>query len=128
MVFVFGDTDEDGVLDGCMHVDYDVEFYGVNPLGNLCYLAALRSAEEMARYLGDEEHEKRYHILFESASAKADSMMWNGEYYEQILEDVDQYKYQHGKRNTGRSIDGAVLCSSVGAWISDESGAYKRNG
>lgn len=24
-------------------------------------------------------------------------MMWNGEYYEQILEDVDQYKYQHGK-------------------------------
>lgn len=52
------DTDEDGVLDGCMHVDYDVEFYGVNPLGNLCYLAALRSAEEMARYLGDEEHEK----------------------------------------------------------------------
>ena len=91
------DTDEDGVMDGCMHVDYDVEFYGVNPLGNLCYLAALRSAEEMARYLGDEEHEKRYHILFESASAKADSMMWNGEYYEQILEDVDQYKYQHGK-------------------------------
>lgn len=91
------DTDGDGVLDGCMHVDYDVEFYGINPLGNLCYLAALRSAEEMARYLGDSEHEKRYHDLFQIASVRADAAMWNGEYYEQVLQDVNQYKYQHGK-------------------------------
>lgn len=91
------DTDGDTVLDGCMHVDYDVEFYGVNPLGNTCYLAALRAAEEMARYLGDGEHEQRYRDLFASASKRADELMWNGEYYEQILEDVDTYKYQHGK-------------------------------
>ncbi len=91
------DTDGDGVLDGCMHVDYDVEFYGVNPLGNTCYLAALRAAEEMARYLGDGEHERRYHNLFAAASKRADELMWNGEYYEQILDDVDTYKYQHGK-------------------------------
>lgn len=91
------DTDGDYVLDGCMHVDYDVEFYGINPLGNLCFLAALRSAEEMARYLGDTEHEKRYHEIFELSSARADEAMWNGEYFEQILPDIDEYKYQHGK-------------------------------
>lgn len=91
------DTDGDCVLDGCMHVDYDVEFYGVNPLGNFCWLAALRAAEEMARYLGDGAREARYRALFEKASPRADELMWNGEYYEQLLADVDEYKYQHGK-------------------------------
>lgn len=91
------DTDEDYVLDGCMHVDYDVEFYGPNPLGNTCYLVALLAAEKMALYLGDQDLAIRYQMIFDKASKRADEIMWNGEYYEQKIDDVDKYKYQHGK-------------------------------
>ena len=108
------DTDGDFVLDGCMHVDYDVEFYGVNPLGNLCYLAALRSAEEMARYLGDTGHAQRYHDIFSKASARADRLMWNGEYYEQVLEDVDACKYQHGKGVLSDQLMGQYYADLLG--------------
>ena len=90
------DTDGDYVLDGMMHVDYDVEFYGPNPLGNFCYLGALKACEKMAAHLKDAEHEARYRSIFEQASKIADVLMWNGEYYIQILADVDEYKYQHG--------------------------------
>ncbi len=90
------DTDGDYVLDGMMHVDYDVEFYGINPLSNLCYLVALKAAAKMAEYLGDTEHAKRYAEVFQTASKRADEKMWNGEYFIQVLEDIDTYKYQHG--------------------------------
>ena len=90
------DTDGDYVLDGMMHVDYDVEFYGVNPLGNFCYLGALKACAKMAQRLGDTQHAERYNEIFTKASARADELMWNGKYYSQILKDVDEYKYQHG--------------------------------
>ena len=90
------DTDRDYVLDGMMHVDYDVEFYGPNPLGNFCYLAALKASAAIAKHLEDKEHERKYLEIYEKASVRADEIMWNGHYYSQILEDVDKYKYQHG--------------------------------
>jgi uncharacterized protein (DUF608 family) len=92
------DTDGDFVLDGMKHVDYDVEFYGIDPLGNLCYLAALKSAVKMAEYLGDNEARLRYQGIYDKASIKADERMWNeqGGYFIQVLNDVDEFKYQHG--------------------------------
>ena len=92
------DTDGDYVLDGMMHVDYDVEFYGPNPLGNFVLpYGALKAAAKMAEYLGDEALAARdIGKVFEKASKRADELMWNGEYFIQVLEDVDKYKYQHG--------------------------------
>ena len=93
------DTDGDLVLDGMKHVDYDVEFYGIEPLSNILYLAALKAASQMARYLGELNSYDRYLEIYEKASVKADELMWNedGGYYIQLLEDVDEFKYQHGK-------------------------------
>jgi uncharacterized protein (DUF608 family) len=90
------DTDGDGLLDGKQHNTYDIEFYGPNPLCALYYLAALRAAAEMADALGEPEVAQRCRDTFAKGSARADEVMWNGEYYEQKLEDVNAHKYQHG--------------------------------
>ena len=47
------DADRDGVMEGCQHNTMDVEYYGPNPQMGLCYLGALRAAEEMAGTVGD---------------------------------------------------------------------------
>jgi uncharacterized protein (DUF608 family) len=40
---------------------------------------------------------QRCQELFESASQRLDALLWNGEYFEQQIEDIDAHKYQHGK-------------------------------
>jgi uncharacterized protein (DUF608 family) len=93
------DTDKDFVLDGMKHVDYDVEFYGVDPLGNLDYLAALKAAIKMADYLEDTDARNKYLNIYNKASVLADKLMWDEKagYFIQVLKDVDEFKYQHGK-------------------------------
>ncbi len=90
------DTDGDMVFDGVQHNTYDIEFYGPNPLTGIFFLGALRAGEEMAKHLGDGDTANQYREVFDQSSQRLDELMWNGEYYVQILEDVDTYKYQHG--------------------------------
>ena len=49
------DGDRDGVMEGCQHNTMDVEYFGPNPQMEFWYLGALRAAEEMGRYLGDDD-------------------------------------------------------------------------
>ena len=93
----YWDKDGDCVPDGQQHVDYDIEFYGPNPLGALCLLGALKAGVEAAKYLGDTEHADAYQKAYERGAAAADSLLWNGEYYVQRLSDVDAHKYQVGE-------------------------------
>ncbi len=90
------DPDEDGVTDGRQHNTYDIQFYGPNPLTGVIYLAALRAASKMAEAAGDYEAAERYTRILAKGSRNLDKALWNGEYYEQRLVDVDAYKYQHG--------------------------------
>lgn len=90
------DTDGDGVPDGKQHTTYDIEFYGPNPLGGMYYLAALRAVEELARVCDDPELAERCRATFERGQTRLDGLLWNGEYYEQRLADVDAHPYQHG--------------------------------
>jgi uncharacterized protein (DUF608 family) len=90
------DSDQDGVLDGVQHNTYDIEFHGPNPLCGIYYLAALRAVEEMAKVMNEPEVAHQARQLFEPGNEKLDSLLWNGEYYIQHLEDVDDYPYQHG--------------------------------
>jgi len=76
------DADRDGVMEGCQHNTMDVEYYGPNPQMGIWYLGALRSAEEMARYLGDGKFAGLCRRLFESGRAWIDGHLFNGEYYE----------------------------------------------
>ena len=75
------DADRDGVMEGCQHNTMDVEYYGPNPQMGVWYLGALRSAEEMARYLDEEEFAVICHHLFEQGKRWIDENLFNGEYY-----------------------------------------------
>ena len=76
------DADQDGVMEGCQHNTMDVEYYGPNPQMTGWYLGALRAAEEMAAYLGDDAFAEKCRALFKSGSAWMDTHLFNGDYYE----------------------------------------------
>jgi uncharacterized protein (DUF608 family) len=77
------DADRDGVMEGCQHNTMDVEYYGPNPQMQGWYLAALRSAELMARHLRETDFADQCRQLFAQGSAWMEAHLWNGEYYEQ---------------------------------------------
>jgi uncharacterized protein (DUF608 family) len=79
------DADCDGVMEGCQHNTMDVEYYGPNPQMGAWYLGALRSAEEMARYLGEETFADKCLDLFLRGSSWMDDHLFNGEYYEHLI-------------------------------------------
>ena len=80
------DAEEDGVLEGEQPNTYDIAFYGPNMYIGGLWLAALRAAEELARLEGDEQQRARYRQLFECGSQKYDQLLWNGEYYIQLID------------------------------------------
>ena len=90
------DPDGDGVLEGGQHTTYDIEFYGPNPLGTVYYLAAVRAGAALAAVLGEAKLAERLSGAAERASANADAVLWNGEYYQQQPALDEQHKYQHG--------------------------------
>jgi uncharacterized protein (DUF608 family) len=76
------DADRDGVMEGCQHNTMDVEYYGPNPQMGVWYLGALRAAEEMARYLGEDDFAATCRGLFVRGSGWIDDNLFNGRYYE----------------------------------------------
>lgn len=94
--FEYWDSDSDFVLDREQHNTYDIEFYGPNSLTNSMFLAALKAGAEMAEFVHDIKHQIKYQTAFEKGSRKMDELLWNGEYYIQNIEDVNEHKYQYG--------------------------------
>ena len=77
------DADKDGVMEGCQHNTYDVEFFGPNPMCTSYYHAALAALAAMARVLGQEQYAKDLDSLREQGQKWVDGNLFNGEYYEQ---------------------------------------------
>lgn len=96
------------------HNTYDIDFYGVNPLSCGVYLAALKAGEAFARRLHQEEKADAYASLFQKGSQKADELLWNGEYYAQRLENVDEHPYQHGPGCLSDQLLGQFLANMAG--------------
>jgi uncharacterized protein (DUF608 family) len=95
--FTRWDADGDGVLDSQKHNTYDIEFYGPDSLSNSMFFAALKAGAEMAELMGDTGRAERYRDALEKGSRRMDSLLWNGEYYIQLLDDVDAWRYQYGE-------------------------------
>mgnify|MGYP002344280836 CR=1 FL=1 len=91
------DNDGDGVMNGQQHNTYDIEFYGVSSMINSIFYAALRCGEEICHYLGDDENADRYAGLYKTGAEKLDALTFNGEYYQQVIDNVNEQKYQYGK-------------------------------
>lgn len=105
------DADRDGVMEGEQHNTYDIEFYGPNTMMGTLYLGALRAAEEMAHALGHDDLAVQYRTVYESGRKRHMELLWNGEFYEQIVlkpgsnlasgnlpdGSPDYPRYQHGR-------------------------------
>jgi uncharacterized protein (DUF608 family) len=112
--WVSWDRDRDGLMEGEQHNTYDIEFYGPNPLTGVLYLGALRAGEEMARALGEEAAEEEYRRVYERGRQGMEERLWNGEYYVQRLDDVDEHRYQFGEGCLSDQLVGQWLASVVG--------------
>lgn len=100
------DPDGTGVLRGIQPSTHDIDLCGVNSFMGTLWLAALRSAEEMALLLGEDG--KEYRTLFEAGSKDYDELLFTGEYYRQVLSPDDNQEYQWG--------DGCLADQLVGQW------------
>ena len=89
--WVAWDQDRDGVMEGVQHNTYDIEFWGPNTMMGSLYMGALRAAEEMARYLGEDQQGDQYHALYQNGRAKMDAELFNGAFYVQKI-NPDAYK------------------------------------
>ena len=91
------DRDGDGLLEEPQHVTYDTELYGISSMTGSIYFAALTAAAEMAEHMGHAGDAEKYRELAQNGRKKLDEISWNGEFYEQIVDDVNAYRYQYGK-------------------------------
>jgi len=79
------DLNKDGVLEGRQHNTLDIELFGPNSWLTGFYLAALKAAAEMAKYLGELERAREYRDLFNKGKSWVEQHLFNGEYYHQII-------------------------------------------
>ena len=108
------DPDGDGLLEARQHNTYDIEFFGVNPLSGVFYLAALRAMEEMARALGLPEDAGTYRERFVRSSKLLDERCFTGEYYVQLESAPNAHPYQFGRGCLSDQLLGQTLACLTG--------------
>ncbi len=86
------DADQDGVMEGCQHNTMDIEYFGPNPEIEFWYLGALKAGAAMAAFMKDVSFENTCKKLFSNGSQWTDTHLFNGEYYIQIIQPVDDRK------------------------------------
>ncbi len=102
------DGDGDGVLDGQQGNTYDIHFYGPNPYIGGLWLATLLAGEYLAEVMGEREYASDLRDLFTRGSSRYDELLWNGEYYVQLLSEGESTDDQVG--------DGCLADQLFGQW------------
>jgi non-lysosomal glucosylceramidase len=107
-----------GVPDGILQDDqwntYDEALHGVTTFISGYYLAALRAGEEWARRVGDAAAADRFHAIFLKGAENLEKLCWNGEYYQQKLDD---YMTRPGEVGPGCMSD-----QLIGQWWAHQLG------
>lgn len=104
------DRDRDGVLEGRQHHTLDMELFGPSSWLEGFYLAALRAASEMAKFLGDKDAAE-YDRLFRQGKAWTAEHLFNGKYFFHKIDLTD------------RSVTERFQCSST--YWNEETGEIK---
>lgn len=108
------DQNGDGVLEGEQPNTYDIEFYGPNMYIGGLWLAALRAAEELSKIQGQTSQAAEYRQLFECGRQKYDELLWNGEYYIQLIDHTVSLENQFG--------EGCLADQLFGQWWAQQLG------
>jgi len=101
--WVAWDPDRDGVMEGVQHNTYDIEFWGPNTMMGSLYMGALRAAEEIARYLGEDAQADEYRALYEKGRSAMDAELFNGEFY---VQKVNPQAYETSPHKLSESMGG----------------------
>ena len=104
----------DGILQDDQWNTYDEALHGVTSFLSGYYLAALRAGEEWARRVGDAPAAARFRAIFEKGRENLQKLCWNGEYFEQKLDD-------YLKRN-GEVGPGCMSDQLIGQWWAHQLG------
>ncbi|MBN1558406.1 MAG: hypothetical protein JW951_09700, partial [Lentisphaerae bacterium] len=123
----YWDADRDGVMEGVQHNTYDNEFWGPNTMLGSLYLGALRAAEEMARYLGENGNAAAYRRIFESGKAWMDDRLFNGKWYRQIINPDANAHTDHKSRHLVKGEktprwqygNGCLTDQLIGQWYAE---------
>jgi uncharacterized protein (DUF608 family) len=107
----------EGILQDDQWNTYDEALHGVTTFISGYYLAALRAGEEWARRMGDQESADRFHAVFLKGQENLQKLCWNGEYFEQKLED---YLKRQGEVGPGCMAD-----QLIGQWWAHQLGDRK---
>ena len=102
------DPEKQGVLTGRQHHTLDMELFGPNSWLTGFYLAALKAAAEMARYLGEEAKADEYQAVFVKGKQWVDENLFNGEYYHQRIDLADKSipaSYDDEDIRSGKTVD-----------------------
>lgn len=104
----------DGTLADDQWNTYDQPLHGVTTFLSGYYLAALRAGEEWAKRVGDQAAAERFHGIFQRGSRRLVELCWNGEYFQQNLEDY----LTHG----GEVGPGCMSDQLIGQWWAHQLG------
>jgi uncharacterized protein (DUF608 family) len=107
------DPNKDGVMEGCQHNTYDIEFYGPNTMMGAMYLGALRACEEIARHFGETDKAAEYRAIYESGRGRMDQELWNGDYYIQKVEVMDGLEVPQHLRGPAAACGEACECKET---------------
>ena len=90
------DADRDGVMEGRQHNTMDVDYYGPNPQMEFLYLAALEAVARMADAADDAAFAAECRALRANGSAWTEKHLFNGAYYEHLVDGEHDYQLAAG--------------------------------
>jgi uncharacterized protein (DUF608 family) len=104
----------EGILRDDQWNTYDEALHGVTTFISGYYLAALRAGEEWARRMGDAATADRFHAVFLKGQENLLKLCWNGEYFEQKLDDY--------LKRPGEVGPGCMADQLIGQWWAHQLG------
>jgi uncharacterized protein (DUF608 family) len=109
-----GSGEPSGILQDEQWNTYDEALHGVTSFLSGYYLAALRAGEEWARRVGDRASADRFRAVFEKGRDNLQKLCWNGEYFEQKLDDY--------MKRPGEVGPGCMSDQLIGQWWAHQLG------
>lgn len=125
------DPEKTGVLHGRQHHTLDMELFGPNSWLTGFYLAALKAAAEMGRYLGEGDTAAEYEALFEKGRNWVEDNLFNGTFYYQKIDlrdlsVLDAYEDTGAYRGCGEIKyqigEGSAIDQVLAQWHADNIG------